>query len=261
LTIENNQSNYFVQSVAKAFEVLKAFDSSSAYLSLGELAQKTGINKATVRRFALTLVDLGYLRLIHDNRFQLSPKILDLGAHYLESLNLPDLAQPILETISAKLKESTNLAILDGSEIVYVSRVNAAERIVGENLRVGSRLPYYATSLGKALVAWLSETERRQLWEKARIEVFTEKTLITFESFEQNLAKCRSLGYAVGDGELEEGLRSIAMPVLNWNGETIAAINISTHILRTSEQRIIEIYLPVLKDGVKKLNKQTGFNG
>ncbi|MCP3740488.1 IclR family transcriptional regulator domain-containing protein [Rossellomorea sp. BNER] len=259
MTIESNQSNYFVQSVAKGFEVLNAFNASSTHLTLGELAQKTGINKATVRRFALTLVDLGYLRLNHDNRFQLSPKVLNLGHDYLESLNLPDLGQPILETIATQLKESTNLAILDGSEVVYVSRVNAAERIVGANLRVGSRLPYYATSLGKALVAWIPEAERRNIWNQSKIEPFTEKTLITFGKFEENLAQCRSQGFAYGDGELEEGLRSIAMPIFNRKGETIAAMNISTHMLRTTKEKILDNYLPVLKDGVEKLNKQIAY--
>lgn len=257
---ENKKSNYFVQSVAKGFKVLRAFDSSSTYLTLGELSKKTGINKATVRRFALTLVDLGYLRLIHYNRFQLSPKVLDLGANYLESLNLPDLSLPILEEISVRLKESTNLAILDGSEIVYISRVYAA-RIVGVNLQVGSRLPYYATSLGKALVAWLPENERRQIWDSTKIEAFTENTLTTYEEFEENLEQCRLQGYTCGKGELEEGLLAIAMPLFNLKGETIAAINVSTHILRTNEETLLGLYLPTLKEGAQKLNKQIGFQG
>lgn len=258
---KNQNSNYFVQSVAKGFEVLKAFDSNSTYLTLGDLAKKTGINKATVRRFALTLVDLGYVRLIHDNRFQLSPKVLDLGANYLESLNLPDLALPILESLSANLKESSNLAILDGSEIVYISRVNAAKRIVGANLRVGSRLPYYATALGKALVAWLPENERKQIWDSAKIEAFTENTLTTYEELEENLVQCRLQGYSCGRGELDEGLLSIAMPLFNSKGVTIASMNISTHILRTTEETLLEVYLPALKEGAQKLNKQIGFDG
>ncbi|MBM7586105.1 IclR family pca regulon transcriptional regulator [Bacillus pakistanensis] len=261
MTNVNNNSNYFVQSVAKGFEVLKAFDARSSTLSLGELAQKTGINKATVRRFALTLVDLGYLNLMNDNRFQLSPKVLDLGHHFIESLNLPDLVLPILESMATKLKESTNLAVLDGSEVVYVARVNAAERIVGANLRVGSRLPFYATSLGKALVAWIPATYRRQIWENTNIEAFTEKTLVTFEKFEENLSKCRLQGFAYGDGELDEGLRSIAMPIFNRKGETIAAMNISTHTLRTTKESIFETYLPVLKEGAEKLNRQTAYQG
>lgn len=255
---ETEQSSYFVQSVAKGFEVLKAFDSSSASLSLRELAERTGINKATVRRFALTLVDLGYIRLMEDNRFQLSPKVLDLAVHYLQTLNLPDLAQPILESISATVKESTNLAILDGAEVVYVSRVNAAKRIVGANLKVGSRLPYYATSLGKALVAWLPENERKKIWGITNIEAFTQNTITTYEKFEEDLAITRSRGYALGDEELEEGLRSISMPIINWQGATIAAVNVSTQVIRTDKKKLLEIYLPALQEGVKKLNHQTG---
>ena len=253
-----SHSDYFVHSVAKGFEVLQAFDSSSISLSLRELSERTGINKATVRRFALTLVDLGYLKIIQDKRFQLSPKILDFALHFLQSLNLPDLTQPILETMSATVQEATNLAILDGHEIVYVSRVNAANRIVGANLSVGSRLPYYATSLGKALVAWLPENERREIWESTTIEAFTPQTITAFDTFEEDLAKSRMRGYTIGDEELEQGLCSISMPIINHQGATIAAINISTQVIRTDKKKLLEIYLPVLQEGVKKINQQTG---
>lgn len=249
-----NKPNYFVQSVEKGFEVLKAFDSDTKNMSLSDLERKTGINKATVRRFALTLVELGYLRLLPDNKFQLSPKILDLGAHYLESLNLPDVALPILESIATKVKESTNMAILDGSEIVYVLRVNAAERIIGANLRVGSRLPYYATSLGKSLVAWLPESERKKAWESAKIEAFTENTITTYEKLEEHFVSCRAQGYTEGNDELEVGLRSIAVPIFDRKGDTIAAMNISTSLMRNSEREIDEIFLPALKEGAEKLN-------
>lgn len=257
---KDNNPSYFVNSVAKGFEVLRAFDSNSTEMSLRDLETKTGINKATVRRFALTLVDLGYLRQLPDNKFKLSPKVLDLGAHYLESLHLPDLALPVLEYIASKVKESTNMAILDGPEVVYVLRVNAAERIIGANLRVGSRLPFYATSLGKSLVAWLPEMERKKIWDSAKIEAFTEKTITTYEEFEAHLATCRSLGYSEGNDELEVGLRSIAMPVFNRKGEPIAAINISTNMMRSSEKQIAENYLPALIDGINKINLQTGYS-
>jgi IclR family transcriptional regulator, pca regulon regulatory protein len=259
IVLNEKNSSYFVNSVAKGFEVLRAFDSESTEMSLSDLERKTGINKATVRRFALTLVDLGYLRLLPDNKFQLTPKVLDLGAHYLESLNLPDLALPILESIAAKVKESTNMAILDGPEVVYVLRVNAAKRIIEANLRVGSRLPFYATSLGKALVAWLPDEQRKNIWNSATIEAFTDKTITTFEDFEAHLATCRSQGYTEGNNELEVGLRSIAVPIFNRKGETIAAMNISTNMMRTSEKQIAETLLPVLLEGVKKLNQQTGY--
>jgi IclR family transcriptional regulator, pca regulon regulatory protein len=247
-------SNYFVNSVAKGFEVLKAFDSNSTFLSLSDLEKKTGINKATVRRFALTLADLGYLK-VQDNKFCLSPKVLDFGAHYLESLTLPDLAHRILESIASKVKESTNLAVLDESEIVYVSRVNAAKQIIGANLRVGSRLPYYATSLGKALVAWLSEEERRRIWNSSKIEAFTDNTITNFEQFEAHLKICREQGYAEGNGELEMGLRSIAVPIFSRKNEPIAAMNISTNTIRSTDEKIMLEYLPALLEGAKDLKK------
>lgn len=253
--MEKAESNYFVNSVAKGFAVLTAFDSSSNTMSLSDLEKKTGINKATVRRFALTLVDLGYLTNTLDNKFKLSPKVLDLAAHYLESLNLPDLAHPILERISSTIKESTNLAVLDGAEIVYVLRVSAAKRIIGTNLRVGSRLPYYATSLGKALVAWLPTVERRAIWEAATVEAYTEHTITEFDQLEAYFEVCHKNGYAEGNDELEVGLRSIALPIFNKKGEPIAAINVSTNSKRTSEEKIKEIFLPLLKEGAEELNR------
>jgi len=256
---KENNASYFVNSVAKGFEVLRAFDSNSTNMSLRDLEVKTGINKATVRRFALTLVDLGYLRLLPDNKFQLSPKVLDLGAHYLETLSLPDLALPVLENIASKVKESTNMAILDGPDVVYVLRVNAAERIIGANLRVGSRLPFYATSLGKALVAWLPEMERKKIWDSATIAPFTDKTITVYEEFEAHLEMCRSQGYTEGNDELEVGLRSVAMPIFDRKGETVGAINISTNLMRSSEKQIAESYLPALREGSNKINKQTGY--
>ncbi|MCM3729543.1 helix-turn-helix domain-containing protein [Neobacillus cucumis] len=249
------ESNYFVNSVAKGFAVLTAFDSSNNTMSLSDLEKKTGINKATVRRFALTLVDLGYLTLTIDNKFKLRPKVLDLAAHYLESLNLPDLAHPILERISSTIKESTNVAIIDGAEIVYVLRVSAAIRIIGTNLRVGSRLPYYATSLGKALVAWLPAEERKKIWETAKVEAFTEHTITDFDKLEANFEDCRRNGYAEGNDELEVGLRSIAIPIFNKKGEPIAAINVSTNSMRTSEEKIKEVFFPLLKEGAEELNR------
>ena len=138
---------------------------------------------------------------------------------------------------------------------MYVLRVNAAERIIGANLRVGLRLPYYATSLGKALVVWLPESDRKRVWESAKIETFTENTITTFEELEEHFTKSRTQGYTQGNDELEVGLRSVAVPIFNRKGETIAAINISTNLMRSSEQQIIENFLPALKDGADRLNR------
>ena len=174
-------------------------------MPLRDLEEKTGINKATLRRFALTL--------------------MDLSTHYLESLNLPDIAHRILEGISSTIKESANLAVLDGSEIVYVFRVSVVKRILGTNLRVGSRLPYYSTSLGKALVAWLPAEERRGIWGNIVVKAFTENTITDFNQLESNFEEYRTNGYAKGHDELEVGLRSIAISIFKAGAEEIKRLN------------------------------------
>ncbi|RKQ15967.1 IclR family transcriptional regulator domain-containing protein [Ureibacillus endophyticus] len=253
--MDTTNSSYFVNSVAKGLSVLMAFDSQDRQMTITELEKKTNINKATVRRFALTLVDLGYLTITDNNKFELTPKVLDLAARYLESLNLPDIAHPILERISSVVKESTNLAVLDEAEIVYVVRVNAAERIIGTNLRVGSRLPYYATSLGKAISAWLPEDKRKEIWEQANIVAFTNNTITDFEEFEKELEEIRLNGYANGNNELEIGLRSIAVPIFNKKGEVIASINVSSNSIRTSEEKLKNEFLPLIIQGAEEINQ------
>jgi IclR family pca regulon transcriptional regulator len=251
-------SPYFVQSLERGLLVLAAVGQRGT-MSLGMLEAATGLNKATVRRFALTLADLGYLERLPHNRFRMTPKVLDLAGRFLESLSLPDIAQPVLERISQQVGESTNMAVLDGAEVVYVVRVNAAERLLAVNLRIGSRLPYYATSLGKVLVAWRPADERHRLWEDAQVRAFTPHTITREAVFERALAQCRERGYAIADGELEVGLRSLAVPIRNWTGQVVAAINISTHALHTPKQVLTGPYCEALKAGAALISQQVSF--
>lgn len=224
-----------------------------------DLERETGLNKATLRRFALTLADLGYLVRLPRNMFRLSPQILNLADAFLDALNLPDIAQPVLERASKVVKESTNMAILDGGDAVYVVRVNAAERLLALNLRVGSRLPYYATSLGKALVAWLPPDDRRQLWHETKVRSYTTRTLATERQLEQCLSRVRSQGYATADGELEIGLRSLAVPVMDWRGRVVAAVNISTRV-ETPMDVLTGEYLEVLRGAAREISEQIGYD-
>jgi IclR family pca regulon transcriptional regulator len=252
------REDYFIQSVERAFAVLLAVGRQPGPATLASLEQATGLNKATVRRFLLTLADLGYVDRLPHNRFRMTPKVLDLAGGFLESLNLPDIAQPVLEHVSHEIGESSNMAVLDGSEVVYVVRVNAAERLLATNLRVGSRLPYYATSLGKALVAWRPAEERHSIWANANVRAFTSRTITREPVMERQLANCREKGYAVADGELEIGLRSLAVPIRNWSGQVVAAINISTHSLRTPLSTLTGAYLDVLRAAAQQISTQVG---
>ena len=232
-------SRYFVNSIAKAFQVLETFSTTNDRLTLTELSERSLRNKATVRRIALTLCDLGYLRIDADRRFSLTPKVLDLGARFLQALSLPDVAEPFITELSERTHESANLAIRDGAEVLYVVRVSAAKRIMAVNLHVGSRLPAHATSLGKALLLGASRQTLLSILGEPPWPQFTGSTRTDPDRLLADLEEARSLGCALADGELEVGLRSIAAPVRDASGAIAAAINISTHSLRVPLDQLL----------------------
>lgn len=221
---------YFVMSVAKGFRVLGAFTRDHPRLSLAELAARSEENKATARRIALTLCDLGYLRQGGDRRFALTSKVLDLGDQFLQALSLPDIAEPFVAELARRTGESANVAIREGSEVLYVVRIAVAQRILAFNLHVGSRLPAHATSLGKAML--MSVENREGLigvlgeppWHR-----YTDTTCTNPEALLADLSQARSRGCALADGELEMGLRSLAAPIRDVSGTIVAAVNISTY--------------------------------
>lgn len=218
-------SGQFVQSFARGLDVIRAFDSGSPQLTLSEVAARTGLSRATARRFLLTLSELGYVA--SDGRdFRLTPRVLELGYSYLSGLTLPELAQPHLEALSRRLGESTSASVLDGASIVYVARV-PTRRIMNASITIGTRFPAEVTSMGRVLLA----AGREEDWPDARRGA---------------LERVRSQGWALVDQELEAGLRSIAAPIHAADGTVIAAINVSTTTATTTLERIVEEFLPAL---------------
>ncbi|MEO7722416.1 MAG: IclR family transcriptional regulator C-terminal domain-containing protein [Pseudolysinimonas sp.] len=218
-------SGQFVQSLARGLEVIRAFDGESPRLTLSEVAARTGLSRATARRFLLTLNELGYVA--SDGRdFRLTPRVLQLGFSYLSGLTLPELAQPHLEELSRRLNESTSASVLDGDAIVYVARV-PTRRIMNAAITIGTRFPAEITSMGRVLLAAQPESQ----WPDARRAV---------------LERVRSQGWSLVDQELEVGLRSIAAPIHDANGAVIAAINVSTTTATSTLERITEEFLPAL---------------
>src|SRR5947209_3228937 len=159
----------FVQSLERGLMVVRAFDADHRELGLSEVARATGLTRAAARRFLLTLVRLGYMQ-VSDGRFSLSPRVLELGYAYLSSLTLPEVAQPHMETLVATVNESSSISVLDDLEIVYVARV-PTRRIMSITLSVGTRLPAYATSMGRVLLAYLPDDELEE--RLSRIEIVT----------------------------------------------------------------------------------------
>jgi IclR family pca regulon transcriptional regulator len=237
---ETAESGDVVQSLQRGLAVIHAFDAEHTALTLSEVAKTTGLARAAARRFLLTLVDLGYMRM--DGRlFSLSPRLLELGRPYLSSLTLPELALPHLRAFTADVQESSTVAVLDGAEIVYVAHA-PARRILSVSVVVGSRDPAAASALGRALLAWQPEDHASPL----HLRAFTDRTIVDPVALRAELGRVAAQGYALVDQELEDGLRALAAPIRDSNDQVVAAVNVAVHASRWSVDAIRHELLPRL---------------
>ncbi len=244
-----------VQSLARGLSVIRAFDADHVSMTLSEVSRRTGLSRATARRFLLTLVDLGYMRT--DGRtFELTAHVLGLGYSYLSGQTLPQLAQPLLEDLSRTISESTSASILDGQEIVYVARIHT-RRLMRVGIAVGTRFPAYATSMGRVLLAGLPDAELEQYLDGVQPQPLTERTVTAVPALREQIMRVREAGWAVVDQELEAGLRSVAVPVRGPAGNVIAAINTSMQAsLNKGESTLeeaVEAVLPHLQQTAAKI--------
>ena len=248
------RSSDFVQSLERGLAVINSFSSERPSQTLSEVAQSTGLTRATARRVLLTLAELGYVH--QDSRvFSLTPRVLDLGYSFLSSFHVLELAQSPMERLVEEVKESSSISVLDGPDIVYVARVPTT-RIMTISLALGSRLPAYPTSMGRVLLAMLSDSEIDEYLEATDLEPLTPHTITDPKEFRSMLLETRAEGYALVDQELEEGLRSIAVPIRNGRDDVIAAMNVSCHAARVSVSRMRKDYLPRLLATAAEVNDQ-----
>ena len=235
---------HFVQSLERGLAVIRAFDAHHRELTLSEVARICDLTRAAARRFLLTLTDLGYVRT--DGRlFSLTPRVLELGYAFLSSLSLPEVAEQHLERLVAEVHESSSMSLLDGDDIVYVARVPTG-RIMTVAINVGTRFPAYPTSMGRVLLAGLSDQAVDAYLARATLTRFTSRTVTTAAGLRAELGRVREQGYAIVDQELETGLRSIAAPVRDRTGRVVAAVNVSVHATRSSIEAMRKRLLPPL---------------
>jgi IclR family pca regulon transcriptional regulator len=218
-------SRDYVQSLARGLAVLGAFDHGHARMNLAEIAQRCGVSRAAARRLVLTLQHLGYVREL-GRGWVLGPRVLELGFGYLGSLDLPELAQPHLETLAHDVRESCSMTVLDGQSIVYVVRV-PGPRLMSVTLGVGARLPAFCASMGRVLVAGLAVPEREGWLAQCKPTRLTPHTQTDLRRLRRIISDVRMQGYAYVEQELELGLCSIAVPVRDRDGKVATAINVS----------------------------------
>ena len=214
----------YVQSLARGLAVVRAFDREHARLTLSQVAARTGLTRASVRRNLLTLQHLGYVG-ADGREFFLRPRVLELGYSYLSSLGLGEIALQAMEDLSHRVGESCSMAVLDESYIVYVARV-PVRRVMSIALNVGARLPAFATSMGRVLLAAMSESELDAWIDAQKLRAITPRTLAKPALLRAEIARVRRDGYALVAQELELGLCSIAVPVHAGNERVVAGLNV-----------------------------------
>ncbi len=232
----------FVKSLARGLLVLRTFDDGHRSQTLSDVARRAGLSRATARRLLLTLKELGYVAQ-EGRSFTLTPSVLRLGHAYLSSSGVPDIAQPFLETLSADIHEASSMAVLDGSNIVYVARA-ATTRLFSLTLSIGARLPAYCTAMGRVLMSEMPEAEVRQLLNDSELIRRTDHTVTRPKQILDELAKARDQGWYVIDQELEIGVRAASAPVRDRRGHIVAAINSSTSSARMSVDEIVDSVVP-----------------
>jgi IclR family pca regulon transcriptional regulator len=226
----------FVNSLARGLEVIRVFTRQKPKMTLSEVAHATDMTRATVRRFLLTLVREGYVE-SDGKHFRLRPKILELGFSVLSSMDIWDVAQPVMNELSAKVQESCFAAILDGDSVIYVARANS-NRLVSVGINIGSRVPAHCVSTGRVLLASVPEEALYAYLEKVELKKFTPNTVTSKVELRSLIEATRRQGWSIVDQELEIGLRSISVPIQNRSGAVVAALNVCCPSSRISPEEV-----------------------
>jgi IclR family transcriptional regulator, pca regulon regulatory protein len=242
----------FIEALARGLDVIRAFGPNHPIMTLSEVATVTGLARPTARRMLLTLEELGYVRTAQGG-FALTPRVLELGMAYIGSTSIWDIARPHMEHLVACTNESSSIAQLDGSDIVYVVRV-AVPKIITIAVTIGTRFPALQTSLGKVMLAELAPDELEQILAQPSRSGIAPLWRPMTEERDRALYEVRTRGWALADEHLAYGIRSIATPLRDETNRVIAALNVSVHAAETSIETLTEKYLPLLLQTAMAIN-------
>ena len=250
----SGQDEEFVRALARGLALIEVFE-GAATLSLTEAAKRCGLSRGTTRRLLLTLVSLGYMG-TDGHRFWLRPRLLALGHAYLSSLSLPDVLLPHMEAmIGTRTHVSSSAAVLDDGDVVFVAGV-PAKGLFRVSMSVGLRLPAYASSMGRVLLAEFSDVDVRRRLEAGPLRALTPMTRVDPAEIMRLIATARSDGYAIADREVDQALRSVAVPVRDRKGRCVAAISLTSHDASRSMEDVVAEFLPVLQGTAAKLTSE-----
>ena len=251
------------QSLERGLAILASFTSNRPLLGTSELARRLGLSRSTTHRYLSTLHELDYLHQDPETRkYRLGPRVLDLGFSAINSMDVREISAPYLRQLSDETGYTVNLAILDGTEVVYVERCRTSrvgQREIDLNLHVGSRLPAYCTSLGKAMLAFLPDEERDAILDRVEFSQRGPNTTLDRASLLAELATVRRDGFSVNNEELAYGLRSIAAPTRDRTGVAVAAVNLAVHRSMVSLDDLVHRLSPPLLHAAAEISRRIGY--
>jgi IclR family pca regulon transcriptional regulator len=245
-----------VQSLERGLAVLSVFTARDASLTISQVAERTSLSRATARRLLLTLEQLGY---VESNRreFNLTPSVLELAKPFAGPVDRWGFAKPYLQSLTDRLEESASIAVLDGTDILYVART-PTRRLMTLAVTVGSRLPAHATSKGRVLLAFLPEAELEAYFRRSAIERYTDRTVVNEDELRAILAEIRTEGRAIVDQQLEEGLCSVAAPIVEPSGRVSAALSVCAHAGRVDPTTLRSEFLPLVLETARRVSAVWG---
>ncbi len=241
----------FLSTLERGLRVLKAFDEDHPEMTLSEVAARTGLPPAVARRCLITLVELGYVGQ-HERKFLLRPAVLTIGSAFLASMQIEQVVLQPLQGLRDQTGDSASLCVLSGTEILYVAHVSTDRRF-RVAAGVGTRFPFHATSLGKALAAHLPDDERTALLARAPFQRFTERTVTERQALADRLHLIAERGYDSALDELDYGIVSVAVPIFGQGRRVIASINCSTSTTRISQDELVRTRLPLLRQAAGEI--------
>jgi len=247
-----------VQSVDRTLTILEVLSDYEEGLGITEISEKVELHKSTIHRLLNTLIYKGYIKQDKNtNKYGVTLKLFELGNKKVESMNLVSVVEPYLKELMEKTNEVIHLAIREGFDIVYVSKMEP-QKSMQMYTRIGMRKPIYCTAMGKAMMAYMTEEEIREIWNESDVQKLTPNTMVDFSKIKENLKGIRVNGYAMDDQEVEEGIRCVGTILRDHKSRICGAISISGSIISFTEDKI-SYFSKVILEYTDKISKELGY--
>lgn len=248
----------YIQSIERAADVLELFLASNQELSVKEMSEKLGLSKSTIHGIIKTLEYRGYLQQNSDDlKYRLGLKLFELGNKVSNHFDIGKIARPIMKDLVEKLTETVHLVVFERGEVIYIEKLDGP-RSLRIYSQVGKRAPIHCTGVGKAILAFQDEEEADRLLEIEKLQSFTEYTMTDIAEIKSHLQIIRGQGYSIDDEEIELGLKCVAAPIFNHQGEVIAAISCAAPKVRLTEEKLAEV-INEIKQAALVISTNMGF--